>query len=149
MTAGIWQIPVLGEQVDSSGRAISRPRLTRDERGLLRIDEFNADLARLQVQLTYILRRLGVDVEELIEEEETLTEEERAAALFFSGQIVRFNTSIQNVVVPHRLNRVPVGYLKGRANDPVTIYDGSTPWTRTNISFRASAPNVQCEAWIY
>ena len=131
---------------DPGGKALARPRFNLNPNGTPRVDEFNAQMARQQVQLTYYLVRLGLLAADV---DERLTEEEQTGANFSSGQIVAFETKLQNVVVSHTLDRVPIGYLRARADGAVVIYDGDTPWTKNEISFRSDTNNVQCEAWIY
>jgi len=50
--------------------------------------------------------------------------------------------------IQHNLGYIPVGYLVIRSNAAVTLYDGVTAWTKTNIYLKASVGSVNVTVFV-
>jgi len=60
------------------------------------------------------------------------------------------DTGIGNTdfTVQHNLGRLPVGYILMRTNLPTSIYDGSIPATKTEITLRSVIDNANVTLFI-
>ena len=52
---------------------------------------------------------------------------------------ITFSVANANTTIPHTLNRVPSGYILSRASAALSVYDGTTTWTASNIFLKSSA----------
>lgn len=59
----------------------------------------------------------------------------------FNSQALGVTFPVVNteLVIPHQLNRVPIGYFVTRRSAAMTVYDSTTAWTATNIYLKSSA----------
>lgn len=62
-----------------------------------------------------------------------------ASNVNLAPKTVTFGAANSDLQIAHNLNRIPRGYIVISRTAGFVVYDGSTPWTRSNIYLKASS----------